>query len=94
MNCPRPEVVSSEVNVSPKRNTWAERIRPKCLGPVEVHPVGLVCFLAWVLPAVAFAYPGEALLQFGAQHVIAPLGIFAIGMALATAVIQFAVLRC
>ena len=83
MNCPRPEVVSPQVNPIPKRMTWAERIRPKRMGPIEVHPIGLVCFLAWVLPAVAFAYPGEALLQFGAQYVIAPLGIFAIVIALA-----------
>jgi hypothetical protein len=83
LKSPCPPVVPQEERPASKRKTWAERIRPRRLGNVELHPIGLVCFLAWALPAVAFAYPGEALLQFGAQYIIAPLGIFAIVIALA-----------
>jgi hypothetical protein len=34
-------------------------------------------------PALAFAYPGQQLLQFGANYIIAPLGLFALVIALA-----------
>ncbi len=52
-------------------------------GRVLVNPAGVLALLAWAIPAAAFAYPGEALLQFGAQYIIAPLGIFAVVIALA-----------
>lgn len=57
-------------------------------GPVEVFPVGLMLALAWLVPAAAFAYPGEAILNFGAQYIIGPLGIFAIVICLAAALFQ------
>jgi hypothetical protein len=48
---------------------------------MEVNPIGILVALCWAVPA--FAYPGEQLLMFGSQYIIAPLGIFAVIIALA-----------
>ena len=56
----------------------AYRIR---LGKVDAHPLGALVLLLLAVPALA--YPGEQLLNFAAQYIIAPLGLFAVIIVLA-----------
>ncbi len=45
---------------------------------VAVAALAAVAVFALVAPAVALAYPGQSLLEYGRNFVIAPLGLFAI----------------
>ncbi|WP_242343625.1 MULTISPECIES: hypothetical protein [Anaeromyxobacter] len=43
-----------------------------------VGPLAAAAVFALVAPAVALAYPGQTLLEYGRNFIIAPLGLFAI----------------